>query len=97
MSSGEGQKPLVYQNRKLPDVGDELQKMVESVFTVVWPDSEELEAKRNQVQGMIVCGGKADSALLKQFPALKVVSNHGVGCDHIDISWDPVQQAEETR
>ena len=77
-------KPLVYQNTSLDG---ELQKMVEDKFAVVWPHSENLEACKNQVQGMFIYCGEVDSTLLQQFPALKVVSNHGVGCDHIDIAW----------
>ena len=78
------QKPLVYQNTSLDG---ELQKMVEDKFTVVWPHSENLEACMSQIQGMFIYFGEVDSTLLEQFPALKVVSSHGVGYEHIDIAW----------
>jgi len=40
-----------------------------------------------RVRGLLVHGhARVDAALLARFPALRVVSNHGVGIDHIDVA-----------
>lgn len=84
MSCKHPPKPLVYQNTRLHE---ELQKMVEEEFCVLWPDSPDLETKRNEVLAFIVTKGPASSKELSRFPALKVIGNHGVGCDHIDLPF----------
>ena len=41
----------------------------------------------SSVRGLLVHGHThVDAALLARFPALRVVSNHGVGIDHIDVA-----------
>ena len=83
------QKPLVYFNHRFTHkLHDELLKMVEDVFTVIWPHSEELETRKNQIEGMIVYYGCTikDSKLLDQFPALKAISSTAVGYDNIDVA-----------
>lgn len=77
-------KPLAYQVYRLHE---ELQGLIEERFSVLWPHSEELEARRKDVVAFLCPRGcPVDGKLLDQFPSLKVVSNHGVGCDHIDVS-----------
>jgi len=47
---------------------------------------EEINADLTQVQGIICYGHPTvDAALLDRLPQVKVVSNHGVGVDHIDV------------
>lgn len=75
-------KPLVYQNNRFHE---ELQRMVDEKFCVLFPESPELEARRNEVLAFICAKGPASKKALDQFPSLKVVGNHGVGCDHIDL------------
>lgn len=75
-------KPVAYQNARLHE---ELQGLLEEAFEVVWEHSEDLEARRKDVQVLLAIHGRVEGRLLDQFPALKVVSNHGVGCDHIDV------------
>ena len=76
-------KPLAYQIYRLHE---ELQGLIEERFSVLWPHSPELEAKRKGVVAFLCPRGTVDGKLLDKFPSLKVVSNHGVGCDHIDLS-----------
>lgn len=82
MSSPEITKPLVYQSLRFHE---EQQKLVDAVFHVVWPDSAELESRRKEIVGLIPNKIRVDANLLDQFPGLKVIGNHGVGCDHIDV------------
>ena len=63
--------------------------MIEERFSVLWPHSPELEARRKDVVALLSNWhpeNHVDGKLLDQFPSLKVVSNHGTGCDHIDVS-----------
>ena len=55
---------------------------------MLWPHSPELEARRKDVVAFLCPWGpgRLDGKRLDQFPSLKVVSNDGVGYDHIDIS-----------
>ena len=76
------QKPVVYQNKRLLDV---LQEMVEEQFHVLFQDSPDLETRRSEVVAYACVGGSARGSDLDKFPALKVIGNHGVGCDHIDL------------
>ncbi len=41
----------------------------------------------SQIDGIYCYGhGKVDAAFMDRFPGLKVISNHGVGVDHIDLA-----------
>ena len=75
------EKPLLYQGDRYPD---ELQEMIENVFCVLRPDDPDLEAKKKEVVAFVQ-HVPIDDKLLDQFPALKVIGNHGVGYDHIDV------------
>ena len=77
-------KPLVYLSERLHE---EVQGMVDEHFTVLLPDSPELESRRGDVLAFLCINSLVVSGKeLEAFPSLKVVSNHGVGCDHIDLS-----------
>jgi glyoxylate reductase len=76
------QKPLAYQNRLLHA---DLQGVLDEKFSVLFPDSPDLKARRKDVVAYICAGGPVGREELDRFPALKVIGNHGVGCDHIDL------------
>ena len=79
--AGEKKKPYVYVETVL---ADELQSMIDEVFHVVWPS--QVEEHRSKISGIIVIKKpKISSEVLDSFPALKVVGNHGVGYDNIDV------------
>ena len=43
------------------------------------------DVSQADIEGVVVCGhAPVDVALLEKLPSLKVVSNYGVGVDHID-------------
>jgi glyoxylate reductase len=54
----------------------------------VWPsDTQELEALLGQIDGLFTYGHpRIDGALMDRMPRLKVISNFGVGVDHIDLA-----------
>ena len=82
MSSGRPYKPVVFQSTRFHK---ELQSMVDEKFSVLFPDSPDLEVRKKEVQAFIRARGPVSEKELDQFPSLKVVGNHGVGCDRIDL------------
>ena len=82
MSSGLLYKPVVFQSARFHK---ELQSMVDQKFSVLFPDSSDLEVRKKEVQAFIRAKGPVSEKELDQFPSLKVVGNHGVGCDSIDL------------
>ena len=72
----------MYQNARLQD---DQQKLLNAAFHILWPDSEELEKRRSEIVALIPTKLSVDGQILDQFSGLKVIGNHGVGCDHIDI------------
>ena len=85
MSSGQKCKPVVFQSGGT--IQKELQSMVNEKFSLLFPDSPDLEVRKKEVQGFICANGivPVGKKELDQFPSLKVVGNNGVGCDHIDF------------
>jgi len=82
-------KPKVFVGRRIPQVGlDELQAHCD---VTVWPHdtpapAEELHAAVQSCEGFLsVPPDRVDDALLDAAPRLKVVSNHAVGVDNIDL------------
>lgn len=59
----------------------------------VWADAKDpqafLDAVAPKVQAIAVSymSSKVDAALMRQLPALKIVSTFGVGYDHVDTKW----------
>lgn len=62
---------------------DRVQWVVPETFAAAVPDQQ---LQNNDVSG-IYCYGPwpVDAVLLDRFPAVRVISNHGVGVDHIDL------------
>ena len=57
----------------------------QGVKFVTWGDFEGNLVKASDICGVVVCGpAPVNTALLDKLPHLKVVSNYGVGVDHID-------------
>ena len=90
-------KPLVLllvqyiiHNKKYPDFNRKCLGRLERCFKVIFPS--DLTAKpelATEVFGAITPGEnpKEVNRLLRSLPNLKVISNHGVGIDHIDLNW----------
>ena len=79
--AGNSEKPYVYQETVLHK---ELQALVDAAFHVVWPNG--LEEQRAKISGVLVAKKPSvTSQFLESLPALKVVGNHGVGYDNIDV------------
>src|SRR4028118_1531772 len=82
-------KPKVFVGRRIPQPG--LDKLQEHCDMMVWPHERpaspaELRAWVRNVEGFLsVAPDRADEALLDAAPRLKVVSNHAVGVDNIDV------------
>jgi len=80
------QKPKVLQDQRLPEV---LQPILESVCHPIPWDllTTGTEDQRKEIQGIFTYGHPAvDAKVLDAFPSLKVVSNFGVGVDHINLT-----------
>jgi glyoxylate reductase len=82
-------KPKVYVSRILSEEGISLLR--DAADLNVW-EEKELMPRENQLQQFADCDGllttidiKVDEALLEACPAVKVVSNYGVGYDNIDV------------
>lgn len=77
-------KPLVLQGVRFPQ---ELQKLVDDVFTVIFPDSPTLDTQKNDIKAVLSCKypRKIDGSFLDHYPSLEVIGNHGVGTDHINV------------
>jgi len=47
-----------------------------------------LEQKKGDIKALVVSTNpsRVDNAFLEQYPSLQVVSNNGVGVDHIDVA-----------
>ena len=74
-------KPYVYLEATFHD---EQQALLEKVFNIVWPAT--LEQHRSKVSAVVVAGyPKITAEFLDSLPAVKVIGNHGVGYDHIDV------------
>ena len=78
-------KPLLLQGVRFPE---ELQKLIDRVFTVIFLDSPTLDTHRKDIEALLSCKlpRYIDGHLLDQYPSLKVIGSHGVGTDHINIS-----------
>jgi glyoxylate reductase len=82
-------KPKVFVGRRIPQPG--LDKLQEHCDVMVWPHERpaspaELRAWVRNVEGFLsVAPDRVDEALLDAAPRLKVVSNHAVGVDNIDV------------
>lgn len=77
--------PRVVQNAAFPP---RFQTDIEKRFdTVLLADALRLEAsERARIEGMLFYGHTRVTAdVLDQFPGLRVISNHGVGFNHIDV------------
>ena len=75
-------KPLVYQEKEIPT--REIQDMINSAFQVVWP--KDLSKHAQSVQAILSTSTTPiNSKYLEGFPAVKIVSNFGVGYDHINV------------
>jgi glyoxylate reductase len=75
-----GGKPLVMADGPL--AGDVLQLLGDAVTLVEWDTSRE----RADVHALYTYGHpRVDENALHRFPALRVISNYGVGVDHIDL------------
>ena len=74
-------KPYVYQETTLHN---EQQALLDKAFNVVWPAT--LEEHREKISAVVVAKyPKINAEFLDSLPALKVVANHGVGYNHIDV------------
>ena len=59
--------------------------MAAGITIVTWGQLEAGDVSHTDIEGVVVCGhAPVDVALLEKLPSLKVVSNYGVGVDHID-------------
>jgi len=77
--------PVIAQDVLLPD---ELQDLVNKVCKIVpWEIIEKgTPEERKQIEGLFVfLHPKIDGALMDLLPSLKVISNFGVGVDHISL------------
>ena len=77
-------KPLVLQG----DIfSEEVQKLIDDVFTVIFPDSPTLYTQKRDIVAIICCWypSMIDGSFLDQYPSLKVVAMCGVGTDHINV------------
>ena len=55
------------------------------ISIITWHQLEAGDVSAADIEGVIVCGhAPVDVALLDRLPSLKVVSNYGVGVDHIN-------------
>lgn len=77
-------KPQVLQGVRFPE---ELQKLVDDAFTVIFLDSPTLCTQKKDIVAIISCKypSMIDGSFLDQYPSLRVIGNHGVGTDHIDV------------
>lgn len=74
-------KSLVYQER---EVHPEQQAILDAAFSIVRPG--EVEGKERDIVAIFCCKiPTITGELLDRFPNVKVVGNHGVGYDHIDL------------
>lgn len=69
------------------DLPDSMLQMLGPAFEVLpWDDSAHSEAL-SRVEALVTYGHpRVDAALLDRAPKVRVVSNHGVGVDHIDVA-----------
>ena len=80
-ATGMSKKSLVYQER---EVHPEQQAILDAAFSMVRPG--EVEGREKDVVAIFCCKiPKITGELLDRFPNVKVVGNHGVGYDHIDL------------
>jgi glyoxylate reductase len=91
------ERPLVLLNKRFeesihaelvpPFDAAELRVIDFGVVDAFSASSAEDAADAARVRGLLVHGHvRVDAALLARFPSLRVVSNHGVGIDHIDVA-----------
>lgn len=74
-------KSLVYQER---EVHPEQQAILDAAFSIVRPG--DVEGKERDIVAIFCCKiPTITGELLDRFPNVKVVGNHGVGYDHIDL------------
>ncbi|GAB1602099.1 uncharacterized protein LOC115221533 [Argonauta hians] len=78
-------------NRKFQtDLVKQYLSRMNSCFKVVFLDDiEQNENLKKEITGAITPGGdhQATNKLLTSLPNLRVISNHGMGVDHLDIKW----------
>ncbi len=87
MSSSTANKPLVLQGFKC-GLPEPQQRIIDREFEIIFWDSPLLESKKKDVVGLVYIGypTRVDADFLDQYPSLRVVSNHGVGVDRIDVA-----------
>jgi glyoxylate reductase len=76
---------------KIPIMGDglpeALREMLGPEFEILdWDDSAHSQALANAVAFVTYGHPRVDGPLMDRAPNLKVISNHGVGVDHIDVA-----------
>ncbi len=84
-------KPKVYLTRRLPD---QIMELIDASCQIkLWPEDsypprEELIRQLHDVEGIYTVMGaeRIDAEIMDAAPSLKVISNNGVGCDHVDIA-----------
>ena len=79
-------KPLVLLQKDMMDIPDELKRLIESEFEAMFWESPDVDKRKSDVQALLFRDDIIDGELLDQFPSVRVVSNHGVGTDHIDVA-----------
>ena len=85
MNEGRGARPLVLVDVPLPPLIAELLEPV--CATGPWSEAGSPAGTRARVEGLFTYGHPCvDGPFLDLFPHLKVVSNFGVGVDHIDLA-----------
>ena len=77
-------KPLVLQGDIFPE---EVQKLIDDVFTVIFPDSPTLCTQKKDIVAIICCcyPSMIDDSFLDQYPSFKVIAMCGEGTDHINV------------
>jgi len=79
-------KPLVLLQKRMTDLPDELKRLIEKEFETIYWESPERDKRKREVQALIIRDEIVDGDLLNEFPSVRVISNHGVGVDHIDLN-----------
>jgi glyoxylate reductase len=74
-----------------PLLGHALERLAAEHETEVWPHDDappsaaEVRERAREVDGLLVQHARIDADLLDACPALRVVSNYGVGLDNVDV------------
>ena len=78
-------KPLILQGLRFPE---ELQRLVDKEFNVLFWDSPNHLSQKKDIVAILLCKypQKVDDAFLDEYPSIRVISNHGVGVNHIEVA-----------